>query len=149
MSTNVLKLIPTSPQFVPNEATIDKALKLLAEFFPEARQVTYTVTDQVQFVDPGANFERVSCPLCGTEIDDESWRQAMDAAYQTDFRDLSARVPCCGGVVSLNDLQYEWPAGFARFELQVYEPGADIDDEKLELLRSALGCDLRKIWAHY
>lgn len=32
------------------------------------------------------------------------------------------RVPCCGAVTSLSDLDYRWPAGFARFVLEASEP---------------------------
>ena len=33
----------------------------------------------------------------------------------TSFDRLDARVPCCGAVVSLTDVHFEEPIGFARF----------------------------------
>jgi hypothetical protein len=73
----------------------------------------------------------------------------MDAAHQEGFADLSVELPWCGDVCSLNDLRYEWRAGFARFVLKVESPGRDIDGEQLGALETALGCKLRRIWAHY
>lgn len=149
MSENVLKLIPASPEHVPKDVVLQRARDLLVAFFPGANEIRLIVTEEVRFVDQGQNWERVLCPICGTELDSEWWQQAMDAAYQRGFTDLLVNLPCCGAVSSLNDLQYEWPAGFARFVLEARSPGGDIDDKQLKILEKALGCKLRKIWARY
>lgn len=149
MSDNFLKLIPISPQYVPSTAAICKAYELLSEYLPEADEISYNVTEGVRFIDQGQNWQRVSCPACGNELDAEWWQQAMDAAYQTGFSNLSINLPCCGVTSSLNDLRYEWPAGFARFVLEARNPDADLDGSKLKTLEQILGCKLRKIWARY
>jgi hypothetical protein len=149
MSENILKLISASPDYVPRNVALQRACELLASFFPEANEANCEASEEVRFIDQGQNWERVLCPVCRAELDTTWWQQAMRAASQTGFTDLSVDLPCCGGVSSLNDLQYEWPAGFARFALEVHSPGRDLDDKQLKALEKALGCKLRKIWAHY
>ncbi|MBI3968757.1 MAG: hypothetical protein HY329_24235 [Chloroflexi bacterium] len=51
--------------------------------------------------------------------------------------------------MSLNDLTYERQVGFARFILEVVNPGVlRLADEAIAQLEATLGCDLRVIWAH-
>lgn len=146
MSENILKLIPKSPAYVPQNAMLQRACEMLTNFFPEARRVNCESTEQVSFIHQGQNWERVLCPTCKAELDSEWWRQAMKDASRTGFQDLSVATPCCGKTESLNDLQYEWPAGFARCVLEVYSPGGDINERQLGTLEKALDCGLRKIW---
>jgi hypothetical protein len=149
VSDSILKLIPVDPYFVPEYAARLEALDLLSSWFPAADVVSGAATDEVNFVDPGANLARVVCPACGRELDLEHWQQFMDAAYATQFADLTVTMPCCGAMGSLNDLHYEAPAGFARFELEVLNPNGNIADEQCYQLEQILGCALRKIWAEY
>jgi hypothetical protein len=149
MSVNTLKLIPTSPEYVPRDTVQQRACDLLESFFPDVKETSCETTEAVRFVDQGQNWERVLCPVCGSDLDPEWWSQAMDAAHQTGFKNLLVKVPCCGAVSSLNDLRYELPAGFARFILEVRDPDRDMDDEQLITLEQVLGCKLRKIWARY
>ncbi len=149
MSDNILKLIPTTPHYKPGATAIQKACDLLSSYFSEAGEISYSLTEEVCFIDQGENWERVLCPACGIELDTAWWQQAMDTAYQTGFTDLSVNLPCCGVVSSLNDLRYELPAGFARFVLEIRNPDGDIGDDELRSLEQILGCGLRKIWAHY
>jgi hypothetical protein len=73
----------------------------------------------------------------------------MDSAYKDDFKDLTVTVPCCGAKTSLNELMYVWPAGFALFSIEVYNPGKEISDEELDCLERILGTTVKMIWAHY
>jgi hypothetical protein len=142
-------LIPKNPRFVPKAAARQRAVDLLQSLVPKAQEIRTRITNDVEFVDQGANFERILCPACGAILDGGWWQQAMKNASQTRFTDLSVTVPCCGAISSLNDLCYEWPAGFARFALEIDSPNADLDEGQIRLLEQALGCDLVKIWAHY
>ncbi|MDY7041417.1 MAG: hypothetical protein SVX38_11190, partial [Chloroflexota bacterium] len=134
---------------VPGAAVIHRAYDLLSNYLPGSDEIDYEVTETIRFIDQGENWERVLCPVCGTELDTIWWQEAMDTAYQLGFTDLLVNLPCCSAVSSLNDLQYEWPAGFARFTLEARNPGTDLNDDELKLLEQVLGCKLRKIWAHY
>ena len=101
------------------------------------------------FVDQGENFERLLCPACGVELSVAWWQQTIDRSEEKDFEDLSVVTPCCGTSTSLNELRYEWPAGFGRFVLRALNPGKDLSDEAIERLERVLDCKLRKIWAYY
>lgn len=149
MSDNILKFIPVDPEYIPDDHVQESALELLTAWLPAAELVNGTVSDDIGFVDQGANWVRVLCPACGAELDVDQWQAFMDAAYPTQFTDLTVTMPCCGAVGSLNDLYYEWPAGFARYVLEALNPNADIDDEQFYQLEQLLGCNLRKIWAQY
>ncbi|MBA3874542.1 MAG: hypothetical protein H0X30_35885 [Anaerolineae bacterium] len=145
MTDNFLILIPTDPQYIPSpdraQAANDYLLSVLT-----ADDIVWMSSDTVTFVDQGMNFERVICPICGTELAIPDWQQMMDAAYAAHFSDLAITMPCCGANSSLNDLHYEWPAGFASFSLEAFNPVADLNDQQLQTVAEILGCPVRKIW---
>lgn len=149
MSTNILKLIPTSPSYVPSEEAQLRARQLLTHYLPSAKKTTLLQTDRIRFVDAGSNWGRIWCPESETEIAQDKWQQAMDIAYEKEFRDLVVDLKCCGKVHSLNNLRYEWPIGFARFSIEVDSPDNDLQADQLQSLQQTLGLTLRKIWAHY
>lgn len=150
MSEDILQLIPTVPAYVPSETSRFLARQRLASWFPDAEKIADHVTEDVEFIDPGTNLERILCPACGKELAILWWHEAMDRAFQEGHvAHLSVVVPCCGITHSLNDLCYEWPAGFARFVLEIRDPGYDLSEEHVHLLEQDLQCTLRTIWAHY
>jgi hypothetical protein len=147
MSIHFLKLIPTDPWFVPSEPRWSVAAARFHQFAPKAESVETSSTATIQFVDAGGNFERVRCPACAADIT-QWWIAAMDEAWQVHFANLSVTLPCCWIATSLNDLQYEWPAGFARFTLAARNPslGSGLAQEKLDELQAILGCRLRQVF---
>ena len=150
MSDNYLRFIAADPMYVPDPAAAADARLYLARLVPDADEVTATITDQIEFIDQGANFERVSCPRCGADLDEGWWSEAVDAASKTGFARLDVTVPCCGSALSLNELDYQWPAGFARFVLEAMNPNVpDLRKEDVDELTSILGTPLRRIWTHY
>jgi hypothetical protein len=150
MSTNLLRIIPTDPAWTPNERAAGDALAALRDLAPGASATEAVRHDDVTFVDQGANFEAVRCPACGAELDVDWWQEAMEAAHRVRFADLAVVVPCCGVPASLNELDYDWPAGFARFVLEARDPGRQgPTDEELARVTAALGHPVRVIWAHY
>ena len=107
MSDYYYKLIPTIPDYVPDNVARESARERFEAFVGNAAGVTTEVREHVEFVDCMGNFESVSCPVCGTLLNDDWWEQAMDAAYsEQGFVDLRVTVPCCGATTSLNDLIY-------------------------------------------
>jgi hypothetical protein len=58
-------------------------------------------------------------------------------------------TPCCSHNLSLNDLDYHWPAGFARYHLEARDPSGEFTDEHRAAVEGILHCSLRLIWAHY
>lgn len=149
MSEHFLRLIPTDPLYVPAASAQDQAISLFTSCV-QGEDIRTSVTEDVAFVDPGSNLERILCPNCGAILSDGWWGQVMDRAYaETWFQDLEVVVPCCETYCSLNDLCYDGPAGFARFLLEARSPAKDLMEEDLALIETLLGCQVRKIWAHY
>ena len=73
----------------------------------------------------------------------------MDKSYQNQFSDLDVIVPCCKSKVSLNELKYEMPVGFAQFSIEILNPNKDFSDEELQKLETILDTKVRIIWGHY
>jgi hypothetical protein len=149
MSDNYLRLIPVSPYYIPNATSSEEAQRLFTSFVPHADEVRVSITNEIEFIDQGSNWEQVICPRCGSELGVRWWQEAMDTAYATKFTNLFVLMPCCHNECSLNDLRYEGPAGFARFVLEARNPNADLNEAQLHALAQKLGCALRKIWTHY
>jgi hypothetical protein len=149
MSENILKIISTIPDYVPDSRIIDDVEKLLTDHFIFAEDISIEITDEVRFIDQGANFEEILCPHCKQPLDDQWWKIQMDAAYRKDFHDLAIKSPCCKNQTSLNELMYVWPAGFARFSIEIRSPSQDIDANFIRVLEGVLGTTLKEIWAHY
>jgi hypothetical protein len=151
MSDHFLSLIPEQPDFVPPAEAQTRALEAFRSFVPKASDVEARVSEDVEFIDQGENFERVVCPACDTELNSKRWGELMDKAYETQFTDRSIIMPCCGSGADLNSLRYEWPAGFARFVLQAECPNLCgwLPADKQSTLEDILGCKLRQIMSMY
>jgi hypothetical protein len=56
-------------------------------------------------------------------------------------------------VASLDTLHYDWPVGFARFEVCVRNPtrdsGYDLHAGELARMSTLLGCPVTQVLAHY
>ncbi len=148
MSDNYICIIPTDPWYIPETHAQQLALSTLKQDAPEADEIKVCVSDVPTFIDCGANFERVVCPTCKTVLN-EWWQTAMDRAATTNFRDLMIMTPCCRTHTSLNDLRYEWPAGFARFVLEAQNPNIGLlNVHQIHRLSQILGCRVRQILVH-
>jgi hypothetical protein len=124
------KLAPGSPGGIPVEVRIDWH-------------------DRITVIDCGANLERIGCPTCGASIDTQWWGDLLEDRYETGFADLSATVPCCGSNIQLDTLAYEWPCGFASFEIAIWNPGRDwFSNDEMNALQDALGYPVRQVMAH-
>lgn len=149
MSDNFLVLIPVHPEYVPALESQSVAANMLRCVVATNSSVSIRATPDIQFVDAGSNFERISCPLCHQIIDLDWWSAAMDEAAEVEFARLDAVTPCCRTNVSLNDLVYDWPQGFSRFEIRAMNPGISVlESDSLHQLEVTLGCSLRVIWCH-
>jgi hypothetical protein len=68
----------------------------------------------------------VLCPACDADVT-ELWKDWMEQA------------------TDLNSVVYEWPAGLARFVMEVKNPGSGwMDRESHQRLEAILGCGLRQ-----
>lgn len=145
MSEHVLRIIPIDPEFVPPVEAEAEAVRALRSMLESAGSVGARRLDRVGFIDPGANFEGVFCPRCEADVT-HAWPEWMSRMAETGRRIL---LPCCGAEVPLNDLDYRWPAGFARFVLEAANPVPDgwLPDEQANRLGEILRCRVRQILA--
>jgi hypothetical protein len=121
MSDSFLRLIPEQPEFASSAEAGQTAIGILKVLMPSAAAVNTHVFQEIRFVDPGINFERVLCPHCREVITDH-WSGWMDDSSKSRFTQRRIVLPCCKKESDLSDLVYEWPAGFTRFVLEIENP---------------------------
>lgn len=151
MGDSTLKIIPSSPAWVPPTASASQARAVLTVLAPESEGIETTTTEEVAFIDGGENWGGVGCPVCGTPLEVIWWSAAMSRAYEeSHFSDLGATAPCCGARTTLYDLEYGGPwVGFSRWILYARNPRRGILTEpELQQLEEALGAPVRQVWAH-
>lgn len=110
MSEYFFGFVPDDPYYRLNEAEIC-AIKKLDWYQGD---MSIKVNDTVQFAAAGGNLESILCPFCKSDLRGW-WQEAMDAAYDLEkryFKGLRAVTPCCNKVISLQDLEYNFPQGF-------------------------------------
>ena len=148
MSDNYLQYVPADPKFRPSTEAAVNAERLLARYLPHAEEVHASFYEHVMFFDPGGNWSGVHCPNCGADA--EPWfGEATSKAADTNFESLLITTPCCGQLVSLNDLRFVWPAAFATFMLEAANPNSKgLTPAELSQLEVVLGCALREIPMH-
>jgi hypothetical protein len=155
MSVTVLSVIPTDPRWQPEPARAERARTLVAGLLSMERrgfdEIRVTWHKQVAVVDCGENLQRITCPHCAAEIDAQWWSDLLEEHFRLGegFDDLTETVPCCRRRTALTDLDYDWPCGFARFEIEIWNPDRDpFTDGELESIAQAIGHPVRQILAH-
>lgn len=103
----------------------------------------------LRFIDSAANFDNVFSNLCNNIIDIAFCQGKMDEAEQDQFSSLIITTPCCNSVTSLNSLQYNGPAGFAKFYISIENPKTSLNDSALKHHEGILKTPLKIIWAHF
>lgn len=72
----------------------------------------------------------------------------MSKAGENGFTVLETELPCCGKVVSLNDLDYHFPCGFACCVISILNPSRNIGDCTLADVQEIIGVSIRVIKTH-
>lgn len=70
----------------------------------------------------------------------------MNSCSSNDFNDLSITTPCCHQTTSLNELEYIWPAGFAKYVIEIRNPN---ENEVIAIEKLINNKDYKLIRAHY
>jgi predicted RNA-binding Zn-ribbon protein involved in translation (DUF1610 family) len=149
VSDHFIRIIPNHPQHVPTEADGDRLLRTARELFPRANEFEVQHPGGVTFIDAGGNFELVRCDQCREVLDRDWWIGQMDLAYKTRFVDLTTTCPHCGETTSLNELDYDWPQGFATWWIDVMNAGVGRPGpHHAEQLSQALGHQVRLVYKH-
>ena len=134
---------------MPSTEAAAATVAILQKIFPEAEQIRAHRYGEIKFIDPGSNLARVLCPRCKADLTG-AWPAWMDESSTSLFDARNVIVSCCSKSIDLNDLIYEWSAGFAKFVLEAVNPklGGSLTGEALNELEAALGTRLRQIKAH-
>jgi hypothetical protein len=150
MSDNYLRLLPTDHSFVPTPDKAERARRLASSLCPSADEVSATLPGKVLFFDCGANLESVSCPICQSDVTNWFFEEIDHKYNESGLLDLESQSPCCSVSLNLNDLEFDWPAGFASAAIEIRNPGRDwLTQGELEQLSATLGHEVRQILAHY
>lgn len=155
VSDDYLRLIPTVPSWVPDAEGATAATQYVAGLFAgqgeSADDVTHEFFGTVEFIDSGVNTESATCPRCHAPVD-VAWVLEVINQRRHELEHLEVVLPCCGETSSLNDLEYDWPMGFASFEICVLNGTRDryeLQPDELDRLGSLLGHPVRQVLAHY
>jgi hypothetical protein len=160
MSDFILRFIPTTVGYMPAAETHEGAVLLLKELLPDGEMCQAEVYDRLEFIDQGENLECILCPSCASsvilfdgspraEAVEEWWYNITDRVTKEGCERFEISMPCCNSEVFFTDLKFEWPAGFARFELSIWNALGDLGSEGIERLEIILQCKLLQIRTHY
>ncbi|WP_225099717.1 hypothetical protein [Streptomyces sp. CoH27] len=160
MSESVLSVIPTDPHWQPATEPGQRAAALVLELVsgapddphadPDAVELDVGWHEAITAVDCGSNLVGIGCPRCGGPIDPDWYRDLLEAyAEQGDgLPTLDITTPCCTTDTSLDRLDYDWPCGFARFEIAAWNPQRFLlTPEELIAVGRILGHPVRQILA--
>jgi len=153
-------LVPTSEDWQPTGEAAASVAAYVAELFSgsdgDVDEVTCEFYERVTLIDAGENTSQISCPHCDGEVSREWFLDLVEENYVETGEDLTLRdvtVPCCGWVVPLDELRYEWPVGFARFEVCIMNPTRankyELDAGELDRVGALLGHPVTQVLAHY
>lgn len=150
MSDHFLVVIPADPDAdLPDTAeNLREALAKLTE----ASESAVKDYGKLKFIDAGENFERVGCPSCGHTFTTPEWHAWMNADWHDEdgFHLHTHTAPCCGTRMTLNDLIYEWPQGFARWFVSARNMGrGPLTDDEVGALEQVAGLRLKAIAQMY
>ena len=147
MSDHLVKIIPKDPFCKVSNAALQSAKSFL-EKQKRGDSVEMEFNETPIFVDCGSNLEHISCPNCGEMLDFGWWGEAMDKAAESEFTLMEVEMPCCRNIISLNDLNYYFPCGFACCLIQIYNPEQNIEDEIIDVIQNILGSCVCIVEAH-
>jgi hypothetical protein len=153
VSENWLRILPTDPAFAPRPQLTARFVDAVRAVVPDAEKIEIVSRDEIEFVDPGGNWEGVRCPRCAADYSLESrqwWQNRMDQSYEaTHFADRRLDLPCCRVESDLADLNYVWNAGFAKWWVDCRNPGRGrLSQEELDALGVSLGHTVHIVYRH-
>jgi hypothetical protein len=149
MSDNWIIVFPESSSYVPSDTARDRAIALFRQLAPEADEVTSETTPNPRFIDCGGNLRRVICPVCRAEVDLNWWSERLGDEYEANFPIRKMNMSCCHSQLGIDQLEYDWPQGIARFSVEAMNPNIrDLSDQNLADFEQILGCKVRKVLRH-
>ena len=150
MSDNWICIIPKDPNVIPEIKIQKEAEKYFKSIVTQSDEIKTIVTDSIQFYDSGANFERIRCPFCQSEIEMDWWQEKMDNDSNGDgFKLNTFAMPCCNRTTNLNNLLYDFEQGFSKYCIEAMNPNIDeLGSENIIKLKDILGIEIKVIYQH-
>ncbi|MGK2870154.1 MAG: hypothetical protein ACSLFA_26610 [Mycobacterium sp.] len=152
MSADWTTVFPTDPFWVPSRDRADAAAAVFGCLVDGESDVEVRTVKQLLFESAGADFGTASCPMCAAVVaqnpEDMGWFTGqLDRVFAEleSSRTLQATMPCCGVSVSMNDVLYDPPAGFACWSVSVRGARYAVGDRERALVEAALGHDVRVV----
>ncbi len=145
MSDSLIIVIPRSPSFEPTVEAARNSRRYLKEQLPGVLTGIRFCRDTT-FMHAGVALDRIWCPLCEASLTHEWFYAAVDVASRSRFRELGVEMPCCRRLGNLNELGWNAPVGFAKFDL--YAVNASVPDLTLKQamdVERILGCGITRI----
>ncbi|BCJ74975.1 hypothetical protein CS0771_45190 [Catellatospora sp. IY07-71] len=161
MSDIYLRVIPTDPLWQPTVEEAERTAAYVAGLFAgpgdDVESVTPVFYEHVTLIDAGQYMEDVSCPRCRAAIGlDWFWDllRAQQGGQLTSptVGDLNVTVPCCGSPLTMPELHFQAPVGFARFEVSAMNWTRhtwELSDEELATAGGILGHPIKQIDTRY
>lgn len=113
MSDSILKLIPSIPSFIPNSTAQIALMEYLNSIFSNTK-IKISITNNIEFIDCGENFQEVVCPYCKQPLNMEWWGETMSILYEKHFIEAFFELPCCSQTTQIFDLIYKENCGFFK-----------------------------------
>ncbi|WP_433063626.1 hypothetical protein [Dactylosporangium sp. CS-033363] len=162
MSELYIRVIPMDPQWQPTEEAAARAADYVAALFAgpgdHVESVKPVFYERTTLIDSGEYLEDVVCPRCAASIGvDWFWdlliaRNGGRRIGEPTIDELGVSVPCCGAALTLPELRFDGPVGFARFEVSAMNwtrHAWDLSDEELAAVGNILGHQVTQVPAHY
>ncbi len=150
MADRFLVVIPVDPK-APLPETSDAVRGALANIAgtTQARVKDY---GKLQFIDAGLNAQSITCPTCQQDVAEDQWHMWMQEDWHgaEGFHLHKHQMPCCGATLTVNDLLYDAPQGFARWFIGARtEREGLLAPEELSQLEAVAGLPLKAIAQRY
>jgi hypothetical protein len=157
-----IRVIPTDPRWQPTVEAAARAAEYVAGLFAgpgdHVELVEPVFHERITLIDGGEYLEELFCSRCAATIGlDWFWdlliaRNGGRRVGEPVIDDLAVTVPCCAAELTLPELRFEAPIGFARFEVSARNwtrPAWELSAEELAAAGDLLGHPLTQVHAHY
>jgi hypothetical protein len=162
MSELFIRVIPTDPEWQPTVEAAARTVEYVSGLFAGPGDHVETVEpiyyEHITLIDGGEYMEDLFCPRCDSDIGlDWFWellRERNDGRMigEPTVHDLSVTVPCCAAALTLSELRFEAPVGFARFEVSARDWTRrewELSEAELVVAGTTLGHPVTQVSAHY
>jgi len=150
MADHFLVVIPADPKAALPDTS--PALREALAALTGTREARVKDYGKLQFIDCGENFESIACPICEAAVSTDQWRAWMDTDWHGEdgFHLHRHTTACCGADISLNELDYRWPQGFARWFVSARNDGrGPLTSSEVARLEVVVGLPLKAIAQMY